>query len=318
MNEVFTIGTRGSRLALAQTDLVAAAIKDAHSADSTSVQIETRVIQTSGDWKPVHGETRLAESEGGKGLFAREIEQELAAGTIDCGVHSLKDLPAVLPKGLVISHVLQRADPRDAFLCDKYDTLDALPKGSVIGTASLRRQAFLLERRPDLTIVPLRGNVPTRIEKMRAGQVDAILLAAAGLQRLGLADEIKQIFDAESFIPAGGQGVISIETREDDARAHSILSSINCLETFLCVTAERAALEVLDASCRTPIGAYATLQGETLVLRLQITAPDGTQSWKDLQTTTLNLSQASVTDAAKFGAEMGLKLKAITPVELLT
>lgn len=315
MTDIFRIGTRGSRLALAQASMVVSAIQEAHGALVPS--LETKIIQTSGDWKPVHGETRLAESEGGKGLFAREIEQELVNGGVDCGVHSLKDLPAILPAGLVLSQVLERADPRDAFLCDRYHCLDDLPAGSVVGTASLRRQAFLLEKRPDLKIVPLRGNVPTRIEKMQAGQVDAIMLAVAGLKRLGLDGHIKQIFETDDFLPAGGQGVVGIETRAGDMRAHDVLSPINCVQTFLCVTAERAALQVLDASCRTPIGAYATLHGDDLRLQLKITSPDGVQSWVDSQVVSL-VSDTAVRMASDFGARMGLSMKAVVPSSLLS
>lgn len=310
MSSLLRIGTRGSKLALAQTGLVSEAVVRA----APGVQIEQKIIQTSGDWKPSHGETRLAESEGGKGLFAREIENELLASTIDCGVHSLKDLPAVLPHGLVISQVLKRADPRDAFLCDKYKSLADLPAGSTIGTASLRRQAFILEKRPDLKIAPLRGNVPTRIEKMRAGQIDAIILAAAGLDRLGLSAEIKEYFPEEDFIPAGGQGVIAIETRAGDTKTHAALDGINCAETFLCITAERAALKILDASCRTPIGAYATLSGNTMTLRLQITQPDGSQTWKDVQSKVI----ADVKAAEAFGTDRGQTMKAVVPSSLLT
>ncbi len=203
MTDTLRIGTRGSKLAMVQTHMVVDAVRRVH----PGLMVEVKEILTSGDWKPEHGETRLAEAAGGKGLFAKEIERALLDGEIDCGVHSLKDMPSFLPPGLEIPFVLEREDPRDVFLSHQYDSLESMPAGSVVGTSALRRQAFILQKRPDLKVVPLRGNVPTRIEKMKSGQVGALVLASAGLRRLGLESEIKQYFSVNARTKLAG-GVI--------------------------------------------------------------------------------------------------------------
>ena len=309
MIDRFRIGTRGSRLALAQTDMVMAAIKHRHA----SVTVESVVIQTTGDWKPSHGETRLSEKQGGKGLFAKEIEQELLNDNIDGGVHSLKDLPSFLPPGLDLAAVLNRADSRDAFLSEKFESFEALPPGSVIGTASLRRQSYILRRRPDLKVVTLRGNVPTRIEKMKSGQVDAIMLAAAGLNRLGLGHEIRHHFAVDDFVPACGQGVVAIETRVADTAANDMLASINARETWLCILAERAALQALDGSCQTPVGSHATLENGVMTLHCDITDIDGSKTWAEKETATVKTDL----DAINLGRDIGMRLKPVVPSRLL-
>ncbi|PZO86581.1 MAG: hydroxymethylbilane synthase, partial [Micavibrio aeruginosavorus] len=191
------IGTRGSPLALLQTEMVEGALK----ARLPDLQIERVVIRTTGDWKPEQGEKRLSEAEGGKGLFAREIELALLDRTIDCAVHSLKDMPSFLPEGLALDHMLERADPRDAFICHKVSSYMDLPQGAVVGTSSLRRQAFLLAKRPDLKIVPIRGNVQTRLAKLAEGQVDATYLAMAGLDRLGISGDFIHPVSMEDMLP---------------------------------------------------------------------------------------------------------------------
>ena len=309
MTHTIRIGTRGSRLAMVQTQMVVDALRRAH----PDLIVEIKEIMTSGDWKPEHGETRLAEAAGGKGLFAKEIEMALLDGVIDCGVHSLKDMPSFLPPGLEIAFVLEREDPRDVFISAQYGSLAEMKPGSVIGTSALRRQAFVLQKRPDLKVVPLRGNVPTRIEKMKSGQVDALILASAGLKRLGLASEIKEYFSVDDFIPGAAQGVIGLEVRNSDTETKKWLSVLNHSETILIVTAERAALQTLDGSCRTPVGAYATLRGDRIHLRVEVASPDGKDSYED------EIEGAAVTlaDAERLGQVVGLRLKARVPADLL-
>lgn len=302
MNKTLRIGTRGSKLALVQADMVARGLRRHH----PGLEPEIVVIQTSGDWKPEHGETPLSEAQGGKGLFAKEIEAELAAGRIDCGVHSLKDMPSFLPPGLVIDHVLPREDPRDAFLSVKYGTLADLPPGAVVGTSSQRRQAMILARRPDLKIAPLRGNVPTRIEKLKAGQADAAILALAGLNRLGLAGEAASVIGTDEMLPAASQGIVGIETRADDAATRALLDPLHCRETGLQAAAERAALQILDGSCRTPIGAHAVPDGEGgLDLRVLVASPDGRLAFAERA----RGPAADAAQAAALGARAGRALK---------
>lgn len=304
------IGTRGSKLALVQTGMVEAALKAAH----PDLEIDIKVIQTSGDWKPEQGETRLSEIEGGKGLFAREIERAILTGEVDCGVHSLKDMQSVLPEGLVIRHALQRADCRDVFLSNGPKRIEDLPQGAVVGTSSLRRQAMILSLRPDLKIVPLRGNVPTRIEKMRAGQVDAAVLALAGLERLGLGHEVASILETDQMLPAASQGIVGIEIRTNDNETSRLLDSIHNREAGLMAAAERAALATLDGSCHTPIGAHAVLHGDTIRLQVLVASPDGAQVFRDEQSGPVG----SDDDAALLGHVVGMRLKARLPEGFLT
>jgi hydroxymethylbilane synthase len=302
---ILRIGTRGSKLALVQTGMVEAALKAAH----PGLAVEVKIIQTSGDWKPEQGETRLSETQGGKGLFAREIEYALLAGEIDCGVHSLKDMASHLPEGLVIRHVLKRADCRDAFLSNGPKRIEDLPHGAVVGTSSLRRQAMILNLRPDLKIVPLRGNVPTRIEKLRSKQVDAAVLALAGLQRLKLENEVATILDPEQMLPAASQGIVGIEIREDDAVTAKLLDAIHDSKTGLVAAAERAALATLDGSCHTPIGAHAVLNADVIMLKVLVASPDGVQTFRDEQSGPVH----SDADAANLGHVVGMRLKARLP-----
>lgn len=278
------------------------------------LRTETIVIQTSGDWRPADGDTRLSEALGGKGQFATEIESALQAGEIHCGVHSLKDMPSFLPEGLVIEHVLPREDPRDAFLCMSADSPFALPEGAIVGTASLRRQALLLAKRPDLKIVPLRGNVETRIAKIENGQADATILAMAGLRRLNL-DKRPDVhpISVEDMLPACGQGIVGIEIREDDSAMRTLLNSVHCRTTALCAAAERAALQILDGSCHTPIGAYAIYENGKLLLRAVVAASDGSELYEEeRQAPVMNDAQA-----AELGQKIGETLKSRVPPELL-
>ena len=265
------IGTRGSPLALAQANEVRARLGAAHG--QAALDIEMRVIRTSGDRIQ---DRPLAEA-GGKGLFTKEIEEALLAGEIDLAVHSMKDMPTTLPPGLAIACYLPRQDVRDAFISRKAATLAQLPPGSVLATSSLRRQAQVRWLRPDLTVVPMRGNVDTRLRKLESGAADATLLACAGLQRLGIAHRITSAMSVEEMLPAVAQGAIGIETRAGDGATAQLLAPINDQATALAVTAERAFLAKLDGSCRTPIAGLAELGGGRLLFRGMILTPDGRQ-----------------------------------------
>ena len=247
MTKPLKIGTRGSPLALAQTNLLIAALQAKHA----GLQAEVVTITTSGD----RIQDRPLSEAGGKGLFTKEIEDALLAGEIDCAVHSMKDMPTQLPAGLIIPCLLPREDVRDAFFSLKAKTLADLPQGSVVGTSSLRRQAIILAKRPDLKVVTFRGNVGTRLRKLEEGVVDATLLAVAGLNRLGQSHLIQSILEPEVMLPAVAQGAVGIEVRENDRATQKLLEAVHCYTTELRVTAERSFLAVMDGSCRTPLAA---------------------------------------------------------------
>ena len=264
------LGTRGSPLALAQARLVKAALLAAEPGlDDAAVEIV--VVSTQGD----RIQDRTLALIGGKGLFTEEIEAGLLKGTLDLAVHSMKDMPTALPTGLVIGAVLPRADPRDALIARGPRSVAELPRGAVVGTASLRRQAQLRAARPDLVVVPLRGNVQTRLRKLEAGEVQATFLAMAGLIRLGLEGVVSAVLEPEEMLPAVAQGAIGIECRADDAPVLDLLARINHAPTLTSITAERAFLGALDGSCRTPIAALAELSGPSLRLRGLVASPDG-------------------------------------------
>jgi len=253
------IGSRGSALALVQTNWVAARLREAH----PGLSVEIVEVVTLGDRSQATN-TPLS-SYGEKGIFAKELEESLLGGRIDLAVHSMKDLAAELPQGLQIAAVPEREDPRDVVIGSR---LADLASGAVIGTGSVRRQALLRSMRPDLTIEQIRGNVGTRIRKLRDGQFDAILLALSGLRRLGLAHEAVEILDAETFVPDPGQGALAIETRTADERTNGLIAVLNHRESALSTRAERAYLTALGAGCQTPVGAHAILSGESLRLRV--------------------------------------------------
>jgi len=290
------IGSRGSPLALAQAREVKQRLVAASGLDGE--RIEIKVIRTTGD--AIQDRT-LAEA-GGKALFTKEIEEALLSGAIDLAVHSTKDMPTVLPPGLVLAGCLPREDARDAFISRKALNLGALPAGAVFGTASLRRQAMVKRLRPDLEVVTLRGNVETRLRKLDAGEVDATLLAVAGMKRLGLLSAATAILDADEFLPAVGQGAIAIETRADDGAKRGLVAAINDADTATAIAAERAFLAVLDGSCRTPIGGHARLSGDTVRFRGMIIRPDGTEAFEVFREGRRN-------DAAGLGADAGRELK---------
>ena len=216
---------------------------------------------------------------GGKALFTKEIEQALIDGRIDLAVHSLKDVPADMPPGLVLAAIPEREDHRDAFVSVNHSGLDDLPHGALVGTASLRRQAQLLAARPDLRIEMLRGNVDTRLNKLAAGDFEAILLAASGLNRLGRAEVITERLDLDRFVPAPGQGALAIQTRQEDAAA-AWAQALNHVPTAVAVAAERGAMLALEGSCRTAVGAHAVIEGGRLALTAEILAPDGSGRWR--------------------------------------
>jgi hydroxymethylbilane synthase len=266
------IGTRGSALALAQAELVRARLIAAHPDLASPGTIELVIIRTTGDTIT----DRTLAAIGGKGLFTKEIEEALIEERVDLAVHSMKDVATWLPDGLVIDCFLEREDPRDAFFSQKAADLLSLPAGAVVGTASLRRQAQILKARPDLAVVPIRGNVGTRLAKLDAGDVDATLLAVAGLKRLGHAARITQILPPELMLPAVAQGAIGIERRRGDERVAAYLRPLNHEATGIRVTAERALLAALDGSCKTPIAALAEFDAAgRLSLRGLIVSPDG-------------------------------------------
>ena len=267
MQPILRLGTRGSPLALVQARLVATALRDAHGWGPELIEIEP--MATSGDQQ--HNRP-LAEL-GGKALWTRELDLALLDGRIDLAVHSMKDVETMRPSELAIAAMLPRADVRDRLIGAA--SLDALPEGARVGTSSPRRAAQLLARRPDLAILPFRGNVETRLRKLERGEVDATLLAAAGLERLGH-PEIGTVI--EGLLPAPAQGAIGVEVRADDRRIRTLVGSIDDRSTHVCVAAERRLLEGLDGTCRSPVAALATLEGDEIRLRAEILSADGRES----------------------------------------
>jgi hydroxymethylbilane synthase len=293
---ILRIGSRGSPLALVQARAVQSRLATMAGLDGGRIEIVT--IRTAGD---VVQDRPLAES-GGKGLFTKEIEEALIAGRIDLAVHSSKDLPTILPPRLLLAGFLPREDPRDAFISRKAKSLRELPPGAVVGTASPRREALVRRLRPDLKVVSLRGNVETRLAKLDAGEVDATILAVAGLKRLGLLAAATAILDPEEFLPAVGQGAIGIETRADDAKTRALIAKINDRDTAVALTAERAFLAVLDGSCRTPIGGHASVSDGDIRFRGVIVKPDGSEAFAVAR-------EGRSDSAAELGADAGRELR---------
>ncbi|MGQ9454015.1 hydroxymethylbilane synthase [Leclercia sp. TB492] len=269
LDNVLRIATRQSPLALWQAHYVKQRLEACHE----GLRVELVPMVTRGD---VILDTPLAKV-GGKGLFVKELELALLEDRADIAVHSMKDVPVDFPEGLGLVTICEREDPRDAFVSNRYDSLDALPQGSIVGTSSLRRQCQLAESRPDLVIRSLRGNVGTRLGKLDNGEYDAIILAVAGLKRLGLESRIKVALPPEQSLPAVGQGAVGIECRLDDTRTHALLAPLNHNETVIRVQAERAMNTRLEGGCQVPIGSYAELIDGELWLRALVGAPDGSQ-----------------------------------------
>ena len=269
-----SIGTRGSPLALAQAHEVRDLLLAEASKEAVELNIDIVVLKTTGD----KIQDRPLAEVGGKGLFTKELERALFDKEIDLAVHSMKDVATVLPDGLKIVSVLEREDPRDVLISEKYKSLDDMPSGAIIGSASLRRQAMILSKRPDLKVTLFRGNVQTRLSKLRDGLADATLLALAGLNRLGQPELATEILSPEKMLPAVAQGAIGIEIRSDDGFAYYWSLKLNHEETATVVKAERALLRGLDGSCRTPIAGHAVIDGGELVLKAWAAWPDGTNS----------------------------------------
>lgn len=275
MKEKLIIGTRSSKLALWQAEFVAATLRSHY----PELTVELKHIVTKGD-KILH--VPLAKI-GGKGLFTKELENEMLQGHIDLAVHSLKDVPAELPQGLTLAAIMQRATPFDALVCPRYGTLDNLPNGARVGTSSLRRTAQLLHYRPDLTILSLRGNVDTRLRKLDDGEYDAIVLAAAGLERLGLSGRITQLLPPTLCLPAVGQGALALEARADNTETLELTAPLNDTATAVAVQAERAFLSRIEGGCQIPVGVYGTLAvNRVLALEAVIASPDGRQMYRHL------------------------------------
>jgi hydroxymethylbilane synthase len=298
------IGTRGSPLALVQAASVRARLALALGLAEEAIGIA--IIRTSGD---AIQDRPLSEA-GGKGLFTKEIEEALLDRRIDVAVHSAKDMPTVLPQGLMLAACLEREDPRDVFISRKAPSLAELPRGARLGTASLRRQAIAKSLRRDLEVVPLRGNVETRLAKLEAGACDATILALAGMKRLGLTAHATAIMSVAEFLPAVAQGAIGIEARTDDERTRGALARIDHADTSTAIACERAFLAALDGSCKTPIAGYADISGDTLHFRGLLAHPDGHPSCEFAM-------RGPRADAVAIGAQAGRAIKRDAPSGLL-
>lgn len=298
MTSLFRIGARGSKLSLAQTGHVRAAL-----AAILGDVLEIVPIVTSGD----RIQDRLLIEAGGKGLFTKELDEALRDKRIDLAVHSLKDLPTRLPDDIVLACVPAREDPRDAFVSLKAKTLGELPAGANVGTASLRRQAQTLYARPDLGVVVLRGNVDTRLKKLEAGDADATFLAIAGLKRLGLQDRAASLVDPEETPPAACQGALAITARADDTRLRDALAAYQDSDARTEIEAERAFLLALDGSCRTPISALARVNGAELRFIGETLTPDGTARWRRTETITLGVD--AIADARALGTKLAHEIR---------
>jgi len=283
------IATRKSPLALWQAEFVAAELRKAH----PGLSVELVTMTTQGD-KIL--DSPLAKI-GGKGLFVKELENSLLNGETDIAVHSMKDVPVELPEGLHLPVICVREDPRDAFVSGQYAHIDALPQGARVGTSSLRRQCQLRQRRPDLVIHDLRGNVGSRLDKLDRGDFDAIILAAAGLLRLNLGQRITQTLDTDTMLPAVGQGAVGIECRRNDAKTLALLQPLNHAETQIRVAAERAMNHRLEGGCQVPIAGHAELGGHQLRLRGLVGRPDGS-----------SLVRGEISGPAEQAAQLGISL----------
>jgi hydroxymethylbilane synthase len=292
------IGTRGSPMALRQTAIIRDRLIAAHPELAEAGAVEIVTIRTTGD----RVQNRLLAEIGGKGLFAKEIEEALLAGTIDLAVHSLKDLETWLPDGLVIACVPPRDDPRDALLSVTRANLSSLPRGAKIGTASLRRQAQLLRHRSDLSIMPIRGNVNTRLRKLEAGEVDALVLAMCGLVRLDLSERTTEILTREVMLPAVGQGALAVECRTANEMVRQLIEPLHDPISAACVGAERAMLAALDGSCRTPIAGFAETDGDRLTIEGLLLNEDGSKEIR-------GRLEGEINDAAQIGADLGKDLR---------
>ena len=302
MKAVLKIGTRQSLLALWQSNHIAACLRKQY----PDCEVVLKKIVTKGDRIL---DVPLAQI-GGKGLFTKEIEEDLLSGEVDLAVHSLKDMPTVLPEGLCLTAITERANVGDAFVSNKYNSFAELPLGAVVGTSSLRRKAQLLAARPDLTIRDLRGNVDTRLRKLDEGLYDAIILAAAGLERLGHGDRIKAVIPSNVCLPAVGQGALAIECRTNDAEVRQMLDFLNDAPTVYATNAERAFLGLLEGGCQVPIGVHADVEGDKIKIEAIIAALDGSTVLRDTV-------EGTASDAVALGQALGRKMLANGGQEIL-
>ena len=293
MKSQIIIGSRGSKLALWQADYIEQRLREEY----PGLSVTQKRVTTKGDRIL---DVPLAKI-GGKGLFTKELEEEMLSGGIDLAVHSLKDMPAKVPDGLVIAAVTKRLDPGDALVSNRFSSFEELPKGARVGTSSLRRRAQLLCARPDLEMLDLRGNVNTRLRKLDEGEYDAIVLAVAGLKRLGFADRIRQVLPREMVLPAVGQGALAIETREDDKETRDMLAFLRDDDTICCTEAERSFLARVEGGCQVPVGVYATAEGDGLKVEAVIASLDGQRFYRGDVNGTRK-------DAAKLGENLAEKL----------
>ncbi|MFG1229580.1 hydroxymethylbilane synthase [Xanthobacter wiegelii] len=301
---ILRIGTRGSPLALWQAHAVQAALAAALKVEPAQVAIE--VIRTTGD----QIQDRALSEAGGKGLFTKELEEALLDGRVDLAVHSAKDVATYLPEGLHLAGYLPRADVRDALILKSGAGLADLPAGARVGTASLRREAQLRRLRPDLKVELLRGNVHTRLARVKDGDFDGTLLALAGLTRLGLADVASAVLATSDFLPAVGQGAVAIECRVNDPATNAAIAAIACRDTGIALAAERAFLTALDGSCRTPIAGLAKVEGDQVRLSGLVMTPDGADAAEAS-------GAAPIADAAALGTALGTELRASAPARAL-
>ena len=302
MKAVLKIGTRQSLLALWQSNHIAACLRKQY----PDCEVVLKKIVTKGDRIL---DVPLAQI-GGKGLFTKEIEEDLLSGEVDLAVHSLKDMPTVLPEGLCLTAITERANVGDAFVSNKYNSFAELPLGAVVGTSSLRRKAQLLAARPDLTIRDLRGNVDNRLRKLDEGLYDAIILAAAGLERLGHGDRIKAVIPSNVCLPAVGQGALAIECRTNDAEVRQMLDFLNDVPTVYATNAERAFLGLLEGGCQVPIGVHADVEGDKIKIEAIIAALDGSTVLRDTV-------EGPASDAVALGQALGRKMLANGGQEIL-
>lgn len=296
---VLVYATRKSPLALAQSRAFANTVLQANA----GLTIEELTVVTTGD----RVQDRPLADVGGKGLFVKEIEEALLERRADIAVHSMKDVPAELPAGLELLCIPKREDPRDVLVAPRFGTLAQLPQGARVGTGSARRKLALLRLRPDLQVLPLRGNVDTRLGKADSGELDAVVLAGAGLNRLSLGHRATDWLDPQSFVPAVAQGALGIEARGDDARVRAWLESVHHIETALCVEAERAVMRALGGDCHTPLGVHAVREGAQMQLRAWVSSPDG-QAYRE--GTRLAAWPASASEARALGTSLGEELAA--------
>ena len=298
--DTIIIGTRSSKLALWQADYVMEQKK------YPELHVEKKLMTTKGD-KIL--DAPLAKI-GGKGLFTKELEQDMLEGGIDIAVHSLKDMPTEVPDGLIITAITKRYDPGDAFVSNKVKSLAELPQGAVVGTSSLRRKAQLLHARPDLVVKDLRGNVNTRLRKLDAGEYDAAILAVAGLRRLGFGGRITEVLPKSMILPAVGQGALAIEAREDDAETRELVAFLNDEATVACAKAERAFLARVEGGCQVPVGVYATPEDSGLHVEAVIASLDGKRLYRD------HVS-GQVKDAEPLGTELADKLLDMGGIDIM-